>query len=65
MKRVREREKRKYGSDRRHYILRVRGILYAFKVHRHCPLLLLIEVRLREDKSSGREGGKGLGSELC
>jgi hypothetical protein len=35
------------------------------KVPRQCPLVLVVDVRLREGKSVGSEEGKGLGSGLC
>jgi hypothetical protein len=34
-------------------------------VPRQCPLVLLVEVRLREGKALGSEKGKALGSGLC
>jgi hypothetical protein len=35
------------------------------KVLRQCPLLLLVEVRKREDKVLGSEKGKTFGSDPC
>jgi hypothetical protein len=37
--------------------------IIALKVPRQCPLVLLIEVRLREHKALGSEEGMVLGSE--
>jgi hypothetical protein len=36
----------------------------ALKAPRQCPLVLLVEIRLRKGKALGREEGKGLGSGL-
>jgi hypothetical protein len=35
------------------------------KVPRQCPLVLLVEVRLREGKAFGSEEGEGLECVLC
>jgi hypothetical protein len=48
----RERERNKY-------------FLPVFKVPGQCPLALLVEVRLRDDKALESETGKPLGSGLC
>jgi hypothetical protein len=37
----------------------------VFNVPRHCALVRLVEVRLREGKALGSEKGKGLESGLC
>jgi hypothetical protein len=37
----------------------------ALNVSRQCPLILRVDVRLREGKVLGNEKGKGLGCELC
>jgi hypothetical protein len=37
--------------------------ILALKVPRQCPLVLLVEVRLREGKALGSQEGKELGSE--
>jgi hypothetical protein len=37
----------------------------ALKIPRHCPLILLVEMRLTKGKALGSEDGKVLGIELC
>jgi hypothetical protein len=37
----------------------------ALKVPRQCPLVLLVEIHLREGNSLGSEKGKVLGSGFC
>jgi hypothetical protein len=40
-------------------------IFPAMKVPRQCPLVLLVEVHLRDDKIFLSEEGEGFGSGLC
>jgi hypothetical protein len=58
-------EKVRRGIERR-YILRREGNkkFSALKVPRQCPLVFLVEERLREGKVLGSEKVKGLGCEL-
>jgi hypothetical protein len=62
--RERERQKRYsgFGGVMRHYVLgRIQKNIPALKVPRQCPLVLPVEVWLRQGKALGSEEGKELG----
>jgi hypothetical protein len=63
-----KRERRESGgsSERRHILEGVRDRHFpTSQVPRHCPLVIPVQARLGEDKESGSEEGKALGSGLC
>jgi hypothetical protein len=62
--RVRE-EKVEGGSERDYFKGRGHRNCPGLKVPRQCPLILLVEVRLREGKALGSEKGEGLKCGLC
>jgi hypothetical protein len=48
----------------RHYHLRG-GDIPVLRVHRQCPLVILVKLRLRQGKALGSEEGKVSGSGHC
>jgi hypothetical protein len=59
-----EEEKEVEGGEKTLHLEEGGNNLPTLKVSTQCPLVLLVEVRLREGKVLGREEGKALGSGL-